>query len=147
MIKRVIEQRLQDLMVVFLGVAVIGCCQLGKTTLVRLSEILQGHRYITLDGLSAREVAHSNPRGLLESNESVIINEVQLAPQFLRDGMQQVDEDRRPGCFILTVSAELGGGGGFSAILAGQGGVLLRPQITVFESCIRRGDHFGFAGV
>lgn len=61
MIMRVFERRLRDLMEVFPVVAVTGCRQVGKTTLVRRSEILQGRRYITPADLSARELARSDP--------------------------------------------------------------------------------------
>jgi len=97
-----IAEALQDTPVVLLA----GPRQAGKTTLVRqVSE--SGLRYLTLDDeltlLSARE----DPVGLIRSLDRAVIDEIQRAPQLLLAIKKSVDEDRRPGRFLLTGSANL----------------------------------------
>ncbi len=87
-------------------VLLAGPRQAGKTTLVRqMAE--QGLRYLTLDDeltlLSARE----DPVGMIRSLDRAVIDEIQRAPQLLLAIKKSVDEDRRPGRFLLTGSANL----------------------------------------
>ena len=87
-------------------VLLAGPRQAGKTTLVRqISD--GGRRYLTLDDgltlLSARE----DPVGMIRSLDSAVIDEIQRAPALLLAIKKSVDEDRRPGRFLLTGSANL----------------------------------------
>lgn len=87
-------------------VLVAGPRQAGKTTLVRqMAE--HGMRYLTLDDeltlLSARE----DPAGMIRSLDRAVIDEIQRAPQLLLAIKKSVDDDRRPGRFLLTGSANL----------------------------------------
>lgn len=87
-------------------VLLAGPRQAGKTTLVR-QMAKQGLRYLTLDDeltlLSARE----DPVGMIRSLDRAVIDEIQRAPQLLLAIKKSVDEDRRPGRFLLTGSANL----------------------------------------
>lgn len=98
-----IAQALQDTPVVLLA----GPRQAGKTTLVRKIAVQQGLRYQTMDDeltlLSARE----DPVGMIRSMDRAVIDEIQRAPQLLLAIKKSVDEDRRPGRFLLTGSAKL----------------------------------------
>lgn len=104
---RTIEPRIaeaqQDTPVILL----VGPRQAGKTTLVRQIAQQQGLSYLTLDDeltlLSARE----DPVGLIRTLDKVVIDEIQRAPQLLLAIKKSVDEDRRPGRFLLTGSANL----------------------------------------
>lgn len=87
-------------------VLLAGPRQAGKTTLAKqVAE--QGMRYLTLDDeltlLSARE----DPVGLIRGLDRAVIDEVQRAPGLLLAIKKSVDEDRRPGRFLLTGSANL----------------------------------------
>jgi len=98
-----IAEALQDTPVVLLA----GPRQAGKTTLVcRIAE-KQGMRYLTLDDeltlLSARE----DPVGMIRSVDRAVIDEIQRVPQLLLAIKKSVDQDRRPGRFLLTGSANL----------------------------------------
>lgn len=97
-----IAQALLDTPVVLLA----GPRQAGKTTLVR-QMAGSGRRYLTLDDeltlLSARE----DPVGMVRSLDQAVIDEIQRAPQLLLAIKKSVDEDRRPGRFLLTGSANL----------------------------------------
>lgn len=108
-------QAMADTPVVFLA----GPRQAGKTTLVRqVAE--EGLRYLTLDDeltlLSARE----DPVGMIRSLDRAVIDEIQRAPELLLAIKKSVDEDRRPGRFLLTGSANLMALPGVADSLAGR---------------------------
>ena len=87
-------------------VMVTGPRQSGKTTLVR--ELMgEDRRYLTLDEDTPLEAALSDPIGFIRALDNVIIDEVQRAPELLRAIKMSVDEDRRPGRFLLTGSANV----------------------------------------
>lgn len=103
---RRIEPRIAEAMADTPVVLLAGPRQAGKTTLVR--QVAEGGlRYLTLDDeltlLSARE----DPVGMIRSLDRAVIDEIQRAPQLLLAIKKSVDEDRRPGRFLLTGSANL----------------------------------------
>lgn len=103
---RRIEPRIAEAMLDTPVVLLAGPRQAGKTTLVR-QMAGKGLRYLTLDDeltlLSARE----DPVGMIRSLDRAVIDEIQRAPQLLLAIKKSVDEDRRPGRFLLTGSANL----------------------------------------
>ena len=87
-------------------VMVNGPRQSGKTTLVR--EFVAADRaYVTLDDETTLESARSDPTGLIRELDRAVIDEVQRVPELLRAIKRSVDEDRRPGRFLLTGSANI----------------------------------------
>ena len=87
-------------------VLVNGPRQCGKTTLVR--QLIGGHRsYLTLDDDTVLASARADPVGFLRVLDRASLDEVQRAPELLRAIKRAVDEDRRPGRFLLTGSADL----------------------------------------
>ncbi len=97
-----ISEALSDTPVVFLA----GPRQSGKTTLVR-HYANQGLRYLTLDDEVILLAAKQDPIGMIRQLDCAVIDEVQRAPQLLLAIKKTVDEDRRPGRFLLTGSANL----------------------------------------
>jgi len=104
------------------AVLVNGPRQCGKTTLVQqfvqnvanptsnspgLQALSVGMTYLTLDDLAVLEAARFDPVGLLRQLDRAIIDEVQRAPQLLLALKLSIDQDRRPGRFLLTGSANL----------------------------------------
>ena len=80
--------------------------QVGKTTLVRqLTD--PARRYLTLDDDLTRLAAREDPVGFVRGIDHAVIDEVQRAPDLLLAIKRTVDEDRRPGRFLLTGSANL----------------------------------------
>ncbi len=105
MIGRFSIAELTELMEQFPAVGIIGPRQVGKTTLAR--QIAEENAiYIDLEsdiGLSQLD----NPGVFLRANQdlTIIIDEVQLMPQLFPLLRSIIDEDRRPGHFILLGSA------------------------------------------
>ncbi len=103
---RLITARLTEALADTPVVLVAGPRQAGKTTLVR-QFATPGMRYLTLDDELTLLSARADPVGMIRSLDRVVIDEIQRAPQLLLAIKKSVDEDRRPGRFLLTGSANL----------------------------------------
>lgn len=97
-----IAEAMQDTPVVLLA----GPRQAGKTTLVRQISG-NGASYLTLDDELTLMSAREDPVGMIRSLDRAVIDEIQRAPSLLLAIKKSVDEDRRPGRFLLTGSANL----------------------------------------
>ncbi len=81
--------------------------QCGKTTLVR-HLASEDTEYRTLDDGMLKEIAEADPQGFIEHDGGMlIIDEVQRVPTLLPAIKKVVDEDTRPGQFLLTGSANV----------------------------------------
>lgn len=87
------------------AVLVNGPRQCGKTTLVRQYEGEMA--YFSLDDPALLEAVRADPLGFVKRLDRAIIDEVQRAPQLLMALKLVIDQDRRPGRFLLTGSANL----------------------------------------
>lgn len=87
-------------------VLVNGPRQCGKTTLVR-SMFGSERAYFTLDDETTLASAKTDPIGFIRQIDTAILDEVQRAPELLRAIKSTVDNDRRPGRFLLTGSANI----------------------------------------
>jgi uncharacterized protein len=89
-------------------VLLAGPRQSGKTTLVKqVAGISHEFRYLTLDDALTLLSAQEDPVGMIRSLDRAVIDEIQRAPGLLLAIKQSVDEDRRPGRFLLTGSANV----------------------------------------
>ena len=104
---RLIEPHIAEALLDTPVVLLAGPRQAGKTTLVRQIAQQQGLRYLTMDDELVMLSAREDPVGMIRSLDRVVIDEVQRAPQLLLAIKKSVDEDRRPGRFLLTGSANL----------------------------------------
>ena len=97
-----VEEALADTPVVF----IMGARQVGKTTLVN-DLIDERWEYITFDDMAQAEVARSDPVGFIRNlpPKRIALDEVQRVPDTLVAIKQAVDENRTPGRFLLTGSA------------------------------------------
>ncbi len=103
---RLIKPRLDAAMADTPVVMISGPRQAGKTTLVR--DMAQADmRYYTLDDTLTLLAAQQDPVGFIRGIDRAVIDEIQRAPQLLLAIKKTVDEDRRPGRFLLTGSANL----------------------------------------
>ena len=86
-------------------VTLTGPRQSGKTTLVRA--LFADHRYLSLEAPDQRARALADPRGFLAQGDHLILDEIQRTPELLSYIQGMVDDDARPGRFILTGSQNL----------------------------------------
>jgi predicted AAA+ superfamily ATPase len=109
-----------------------GARQTGKTTLARAHPTGDDRTYRTLDNLETLQVAHEDPRALLGADR-LTLDEVQRHPEVLSAIKIDVDQDRRPGRFLLTGSANLLLMQTVSESLAGRAVYLPLPPLTWAE--------------
>jgi predicted AAA+ superfamily ATPase len=88
-------------------VALTGMRQTGKSTFLQEQVELKGRKYITLDDFAQLAAAKENPDNFLDTNEPLIIDEVQRCPELFVAIKRAVDRRRVPGQFILSGSANL----------------------------------------
>lgn len=106
LVRRRLEPTLLELASSFPVVTVTGPRQSGKTTLCRMA--FPKLPYVSLENPDERRYALEDPRGLLaELTDGAVVDEVQRAPELLSYLQGMVDDDPRPGRFILTGSANL----------------------------------------
>lgn len=87
-------------------ILIVGPRRAGKTTLVRtMGE--PDRTYVTLDDRTALDAARSDPTGFIRSLDRVTIDEIQRVPDLLLAIKKTVDDDYRPGRFLLTGSANV----------------------------------------
>lgn len=87
------------------AVLINGPRQSGKTTLAR--QCAAGMPYLSLDDASRLAAARSDPQGFIRQIDRAIIDEIQRAPELLLALKLSIDQDRRPGRFLLTGSANV----------------------------------------
>lgn len=123
---------------------VSGARQVGKSTLV--SQLLQNrsHRFLNLDNAATLQAAQTDPDGFVRQfPEGVVaIDEIQRVPALLRAIKAALDEDRRPGRFIVTGSSNLMNLKGAEESLAGRAETL---RLRGFSQGERKGITEDFA--
>lgn len=104
-------------------VVITGPRQSGKTTLAR--HAFPDKSYVSLEDLDERAFAESDPRGFLARfPDGAILDEIQRAPGLPSYLQRTVDDDPRPGRFILTGSQQFDLMAGISQSLAGRSALL-----------------------
>ena len=83
--------------------------QSGKSTLVQaLVAERDDAEYVSLDRGLNLAAARDDPAGFVAGKaRTLVVDEVQRAPDLLREIKASIDEDRRPGRFLLTGSADV----------------------------------------
>jgi hypothetical protein len=132
MIPREAESTLRRLAEGYSVVAITGPRQSGKTTLART--VFAAHPYVSLETPEQREFAESDPRGFLDKYlDGAVIDEAQRCPALFAWLQGMVDEQRRPGRFILTGSQQFGLLSGITQSLAGRVALLSLLPFTSGE--------------
>lgn len=103
---RHVEDRVRTAMSDTPVVAINGPRQSGKTTLAK-AVVTPEWRYLTLDDQTVLAAASSNPIAFVRDLDRAVIDEIQRAPALLLALKRSIDEDRRPGRFLITGSANV----------------------------------------
>lgn len=106
MYKRFIRNRLVESLRDTPVVLLVGPRRAGKTTLAR-SMSNGGRVYLTLDDQTTLEAARADPVAFVRGLDLAIIDEVQRVPELILAIKKAVDDDYRPGRFLLTGSANV----------------------------------------
>ncbi len=119
---------------------ILGPRQVGKSTLLRdqLCAAQTTAKYFSFDVRDIRERAERQPDYYLKSLTSdaapVIIDEVQKVPEIFDAIKANVDEERRPGKFIISGSTEFSQKTGIRESLTGRIGLLRLFPLTLSEA-------------
>ncbi len=117
----------------FPAIVVTGPRQSGKTTLLK-TMFSRTHGFVSLENPDVRMRAKEDPVGFLELYAPpVIIDEIQYVPEILSYIKTRIDEDRKPGNWLLTGSQNFVLMQGVSQSLAGRAAVLSLMPFSVSE--------------
>jgi len=109
LIPRLVFPRIQEALTDTRIVVIQGARQVGKSTLA--GQVLAGSPVVsvTLDDPASLGFARSDPAGFVEQapNATLLIDELQRAPELVVALKAAVDRDKRPGRFLVTGSANL----------------------------------------
>lgn len=106
MYPRFVERRIRDALTDTRVVLLVGPRQSGKTTLAQ-KLAGEGMTFLTLDNATTLDAARTDPVGFVRGLDHAIIDEIQRAPDLLLAIKESVDNDPRPGRFLLTGSSNL----------------------------------------
>ena len=113
-------------------VVITGPRQSGKTTLVR--DLFPDRPYVLLEDPDRRRIAVEDPRRFLaDFPDGAVFDEAQRAPEIFSYLQGMVDEDPRPGRFILTGSQQFGLLSGITQSLAGRAAMMVLLPFTAAE--------------
>jgi hypothetical protein len=137
-IESAVHQALADTPVVLLN----GPRQTGKTTLAQMMTEKAGTRYFSLDDAATLASAAGDPAGFVRNlSGPVVIDEIQKAPDLFPAIKLAVDQDRQPGRFLLTGSANVMTLPRLSESLAGRMEII---PLFPFSAGELAGQHEGF---
>lgn len=106
MLPRGIQRALKEAMTDTPVVCLLGPRQCGKSTIARSLD--PSRKYLTLDDANLLSAAIKDPGGFINQFPgNITLDEIQRAPELLLAIKRTVDENRRPGRFLLTGSANL----------------------------------------
>ena len=122
LLKRNIENRVMEAFEDTPVILIQGARQVGKSTLIKMITDKTNCTKVTLDNEEVLIAAERDPIGFVSQNKrgTLVIDELQRCPQLLRSIKYAVDEDRRPGMFLLTGSANVLHISGANESLAGR---------------------------
>src|ERR1700722_1107278 len=137
LVPRLAQGLLDELASALRSVIVNGPRQSGKTTMLRQYQRAHGGSYRTLDNRQDQEAALADPVAFVVDGESPrLIDEVHLGGDWLVRAIKiAVDEDPRPGRFILSGSSRFLTIPTLSESLAGRAGF-----VDLWPLSIRQGD-------
>lgn len=124
-IKRELERKFMEMNSFFKAVLVTGARQVGKTTMLKHLAERTERTYVTLDDITVRELAQSDPALFFQTfKPPILIDEVQHAPQLFERIKLLCDQTEDTGLFWLTGSQHFGMMKHVRESLAGRIGIL-----------------------
>ena len=103
---RLVEKKLALALADTPVILIHGSRQSGKTTLAKMAA--PNHYYISFDDVAQLAIAKDDPIGFIKRlPEYVILDEIQRVPELFTSIKASVDNNRKPGRFILTGSANI----------------------------------------
>ena len=124
-IKRRLERKFLGMSEFFKAVLVTGARQTGKTTMLKKLSENQKRTYVSLDNITARNLAKTDPVLFFQTYKTpIIIDEVQYAPELFSQMKIICDESDRSGLFWLTGSQRYSMMKNVRESLAGRIGIL-----------------------
>ena len=133
-ISRSLEKVVSEVTKEYPVILVTGPRQVGKTTM--LKKLMEGTQrgYVSLDDLSERNLAKSDPELFLQLHKPpILIDEVQYAPELFTYIKIHVDREHNPGDFWLTGSQVFKLMRGVQESLAGRVAVLSLTSLSQAE--------------
>ena len=99
-----VEETLADTPVTVLQ----GARQVGKSTLAKAILENRAARFVSLDAAAQYNAATADPDAFVrQTHDLLVVDEVQRVPALIRAMKDAVEEDRRPGRFLVTGSANV----------------------------------------
>lgn len=133
-IKRDMEPLVKALSVEYPAILITGPRQVGKTTM--LQKLMEGtnRSYVTLDDLTARQLAKTDPELFFQTyGTPILIDEVQYAPELFTYIKIMVDKNHTPGEFWMTGSQAFKLMHGIQESLAGRVAILNLSSLSQNE--------------
>jgi len=133
-IKRDMENVVQKLINEYPAILITGPRQVGKTTMLKKLMQGTGRTYVSLDDLTARSLAKTDPAMFFQLYKTpVLIDEVQYAPELFTYIKIAIDKNHKAGEFWLTGSQIFKLMGGVQESLAGRVAVLNLSSLSQNE--------------
>lgn len=109
LIPRHLKAHATEVLNAFPAVVIQGARQVGKSTFAQILVEERDARVITLDDPASLDAATADPTGFVNQlpKGTLVIDEIQRAPELILPIKASIDRDRTPGRFLLTGSSDL----------------------------------------